>query len=134
MVLYEEGSKYPEYVYVAGLKGGTRSWPAPGDVRLVGCRRLVGRASQKVLKSCDYEGGHTVTVYQGRYRVDIYAVRTGRLVASLTIDGSSDPGACSDWILVNSDSDEPKSRSYETGLDEEDYAARLAPLGNGYAR
>lgn len=32
-------------------------------------------------------------------------------------------GSCSDWILV--DSDEPTGRSYETGLDQEDYAARL---------
>ncbi|MEQ7010644.1 hypothetical protein ABN028_31140 [Actinopolymorpha sp. B17G11] len=92
--------------------------PEPSEVQLVGCRRGAGRASQKVLRSCDYEGGHTVTVYQGRCQVDVYVVRTGRLVASLTINGGPDAGSCSDWILV--DSDEPTGRSYETGLDQED--------------
>jgi hypothetical protein len=130
VAVYGDSGTYPDYL--AGVDRVGHRWPAADEVRkvrLVGCRRLVGRAKPDVLRSCDYQGGYQTLTYQGRYRIDVYAARTGRHVATVQVDGKPKvDGGCVDRILVRPDSD--RERVFETDPDDAAYAAVLATLVN----
>jgi hypothetical protein len=99
-------------------------------VQLVGCLRLTGRASPDELKSCDYQGGLQDRVYQGRYRLDILEVRTGRRLASIPMDGTTETDGCGQLAWVK-----PGVTYRETNTQPDDaaYALALSALVNGEA-
>ncbi|GAB3433875.1 hypothetical protein [Actinophytocola sediminis] len=127
IAVYSDHS-YPEYS--DGAVTDAKGWPLADTVQLVGCVRQIGKATPDSLVSCPYEGGYTMTVYQGRYQVEIYEARTGRPVSSFTIDGSTDTD-CAAMIYVLPD--DHSEQSYDTSPDEASYAKRLASLVNDEA-
>jgi hypothetical protein len=114
--------------YTAGQDAGPDGWPAPDAVQLVGCAYLTDRTP---ITSCPYEGGYTVALSQGHYRVEVLEARTGRLVATVSIAGDADL-TCSEYILVHPDT--PKDDTDETRPLDADYAEHLSALVDGDAR
>jgi hypothetical protein len=99
------------------------------EMQLVGCLTPGGPASPVPLATCQYREGVEMTLYQGRHRLDVYAVGSGRLVKTLPIDGSSQ-GSCPPVTLV------PKgttSTSQNTPPGDAEYTAALDQLINGPA-
>jgi hypothetical protein len=99
-------------------------------VQLVGCVSQIGTVSPDPLVDCPYEGGHTVTIYQGRYQVEIREARTARLVSTFPMEGSTDVD-CQEYIYVRRG--ERSHGSYDTDPDDQDYLQRLLPLIDGPA-
>lgn len=128
IAVYRDTSSYPEYS--DGAVTDAKGWPPADAVQLVGCVRQTGRATPTSLVSCPYEHGYTMTVYQGRYQVEIYEARTARRVSSATVDGSAGT-ECSDAIYVRPDDE--TEQTYDTTPDKADYAKRLASLVDGAA-
>lgn len=104
--------------YFSGLPSGR----GPDAVQLVACGRQVGRTP---ITSCDYQGGYTVELQQGHFRVEIYEVRTGRPVRTLTVDGDANT-TCDEWIFVRED--DPRRTTNDVWPDESAYATALSPL------
>jgi hypothetical protein len=104
--------------------------PAPiAQMQLVGCLTLGGPASPVPLATCQYREGIEMTLYQGRHRLDVYAVGSGRLVKTLPIDGSSQR-TCPPIALV------PKgttATSQNTPPSDSEYTAALDQIINGPA-
>jgi hypothetical protein len=61
--------------------------PKVDTVQLVGCLTPGGPTSAPPW-TCEDTAGGTFTLYQGRHRLDVYAVATARPVRTLPIDGS----------------------------------------------
>jgi hypothetical protein len=108
----------------------TLSDPATiGKMQLVGCLTLGGPASAIPLATCRYREGLEMTLYQGRHRLDVYAVGSGRLVKTVSVDGTSQ-GSCPPVTVV------PKgttSSSQSTAPGDAEYTAALDQLINGPA-
>jgi hypothetical protein len=61
---------------------------APADtVQLVGCQRSTSGSAPDATATCSYEGGHTLTIFQGTYEITVREARTARVVAVVGIDG-----------------------------------------------
>jgi hypothetical protein len=104
--------------------------PAPiEEMQLVGCLTLGGPASRTPLATCQYREGVEMTLYQGRHRLDVYAVGSGRLVKTLPIDGSS-RGSCPPVTVVARGT---TSTSQNTSPGDAEYTAALDQLMNGPA-
>jgi hypothetical protein len=99
------------------------------EMQLVGCLTLGGPASPVPLATCKYREGVEMTLYQGRHRLDVYAVGSGRLVKTLPVDGSSQ-GSCPPVTLVPKDT---TSTSQNTPPGDAEYTAALDQLINGPA-
>ncbi|MGI5212553.1 hypothetical protein [Plantactinospora sp. CA-290183] len=126
VAVYTGESDYPRHL--AGLDDAD-GWPPPDDVQLVGCLHLIGRVSPEMLESCDYEGGYTLVMFQGRYRIDVHEVRTGRRVASVPVDGTSG-GSCAEFTYAKRDATYDER---DTAPDDAAYAAKLSALVDGEA-
>jgi hypothetical protein len=100
-----------------------------GEMQLVGCLTLGGPASPVPLRTCQYREGVEMTLYQGRHRLDVYAVGSGRLVKTLPIDGSRD-GSCPPVTVVPRGT---TSTSQSTPPGDVEYTAALDQLVNGPA-
>ncbi|MCO1593688.1 hypothetical protein M8C17_00715 [Micromonospora sp. RHAY321] len=98
-------------------------------MRLVGCLTFGGPASPAPLATCQYREGVEMTLYQGRHRLDVYAIDSGRLVKTLVIDGSSH-GSCPPATLVRKGT---TSTSQNTPPGDAEYTAALDQLINGPA-
>ena len=104
--------------------------PAPiEEMQLVGCLTLGGPASTVPLATCQYREGVEMTLYQGRHRLDVYAVNSGRLVKTLFIDGSSQH-SCPPVTVVPAGA---TSTSQNTPPGDAEYTAALNQLINGPA-
>lgn len=104
--------------------------PAPiAEMQLVGCLTFGGPASPVPLATCQYREGVEMTLYQGRHRLDVYAVGSGRLVKTLPIDGSSQR-SCPPITRVPKDT---TSTSQNTPPGDAEYTAALDQLINGPA-
>lgn len=126
IAVYKPGSSYPEYDYSPAT--GSEKAPPADTVQLVGCVREAGRADASPLMSCPYTGGYHRTIYQGRYRIDVYEAGTGRQVSTVDIDGSRNVD-CARWLYV--DDNDPLERNDNTEPDAAAYATVLSPLVNG---
>lgn len=104
--------------------------PAPiAEMQLVGCLTFGGPASPVPLATCQYREGVEMTLYQGRHRLDVYAVGSGRLVKTFPIDGSSQR-SCPPITRVPKDT---TSTSQNTPPGDAEYTAALDQLINGPA-
>jgi hypothetical protein len=100
--------------------------PEPGAVQLVGCVRADGVAPATPV-DCEYAGGSTRKVLQGRYRLDVYEARTGRVAASFAFEGYQ-PG-CSP-VITESAGTGPTSSTYTSAYDARNYQTQLRALVN----
>ncbi|MDT7728700.1 MAG: hypothetical protein QOI21_5276 [Actinomycetota bacterium] len=94
MLLYAEHSggvgfiDYPEEGFPDAALADPPAKPDLNTAQLVACARLDGAAAS--LSGCSYTGDTRYDTVQGRYRVEVYEIRTGREVASATVTGSID--------------------------------------------
>jgi hypothetical protein len=91
--------------HVAGVATPGGNWPPGHVMQLVACGRQIGRASPDALASCPYTpvlggSGYLVKVYQGRYEYDVREARTGRPVATMTVDGDTAGECGSSWFAT----------------------------------
>ncbi|MFI9379813.1 hypothetical protein [Kutzneria sp. NPDC052558] len=94
----------------------------PASVELVACVDAIGG---QLVKRCEYQSSYTRTLYDGQFRVRVFEARTGRLLGSLTTEGSKFNGNCAPMIWTP---DDEKSEDVFNYPDEEILRSRLAPF------
>jgi hypothetical protein len=124
---YDGPGPHPVAVFVEGsfdhLAGSDTT---PDAVPLVACGQRVGGT---FIRTCEYEGGHTVDLHQIRYRAEVREARTARVVDAFTVEG--DPGmTCEEYIWVHR-GERPTKRADVNEPDEDAYAEKLVDLISG---
>jgi hypothetical protein len=106
--------------------------PGPASVttvQLVACLKLGGPGSPTPLTTCRYRDGVSATLFRGLHHLDIHTVDSGRLIDTVTVDGSGEPN-CPNAIAVTEGT---TSTSQITRPGDAQYAAALQRWVDGPA-
>jgi hypothetical protein len=130
LVFFRDGGGPPNLA----TAGDGRARPDPDEVQLVACSDPAGRVSNTPLQVCPYEGGLRLESYQGRHRLDVFEVRTGRRVGRQILTGPDSVGECAGLQLVRGDPPYDEVRQADTYPPMSEYEAALRVYVSGPRR
>ena len=103
VVLFLNGASAAAYAF-DGAPSGAGHLVGAGTIQLVACARP-DDSGTTVLRTCQYQGGHSSTLYLANWRFDVYEARTGRPVTSIPVGG--DPQAVCPPVMEFEDNEAP---------------------------
>jgi hypothetical protein len=123
---YRGAGPHPIAVFSGAAQVHVVAGDGPEPEQLVACGQVTGRVRPDAVLNCNYSTNRAVTFYQGRWAYDVREVRTGRHVATFTLDGGPAPRNCSPSAYY--DEDDPNIREIDTSPTEDQFDAAMTAL------